>query len=61
MNVIAATAYWGAFLLWGAVAPAGACFQRYRIRVEEQAPLATAGGACAAYMRRTKRLLPFVF
>jgi len=32
----------------------------YRIRVEEQALLASAGKAYAEYMRRTKRLIPFV-
>jgi protein-S-isoprenylcysteine O-methyltransferase Ste14 len=61
MDAITATSYWGAFLLWRSIAIAGAFFLPYRIRVEEQPPLATAGGAYAAYIRRMKRLIPFVF
>jgi protein-S-isoprenylcysteine O-methyltransferase Ste14 len=33
----------------------------YRIRVEEQALIASIGKAYEEYMRRTKRLIPFVF
>ncbi|MEZ5317537.1 MAG: isoprenylcysteine carboxylmethyltransferase family protein [Vicinamibacterales bacterium] len=33
----------------------------YRIRVEERALLATLGAPYAAYMRRTRRLVPFVY
>jgi protein-S-isoprenylcysteine O-methyltransferase Ste14 len=33
----------------------------YRIRVEEQALLASVGKPYEAYLRRTKRLIPFLF
>jgi len=38
MNVIAATAYWGAFLLWGAIAPAGGAYPAHRHRTKRLLP-----------------------
>jgi protein-S-isoprenylcysteine O-methyltransferase Ste14 len=36
------------------------CIYRYRVRVEEKALLATLGEPYRAYMKRTKRFIPFV-
>jgi protein-S-isoprenylcysteine O-methyltransferase Ste14 len=40
---------------------AGAAAYLYRVRVEEQALQSNLGGRYQAYMRRTKRFVPFVF
>jgi len=48
---------WGSVLV---IALAAALVYGYRIRVEERALLATLGAPNAEYMRRTRRLVPFV-
>ena len=50
--------HWLGLLL---IALAGVVTFGYRIRLEERALLATLGEPYAAYMRRTKRLVPFLF